>query len=512
METVTLSSRRWWSLAALALSVLVIGLDGTILNVALPTLAVELNAGTDDLQWIVDSYLIVLAALMLPAGLLGDRIGRKRLLLIGLTIFLGASVAAAFAGGTGALIAARTAMGVGAAIIMPVSMAILPSIFGPAERGRAIAVWTAGTALGLPLGPVLGGYLLEHYWWGSVFLINVPVVALALGAAAVLLPESRDPDAKGLDPLGTVLAVTGLGALIFGVIQSPTDGWTAPTVYVPVIAGAIALAAFVAIQLRARRPMVELSLFADRIFLWGTVGAVFVSLALVGLLFLVPQYLQVVLGYGTLATGVRLIPLIAGLMVGGLTADRLVARFGFRAVVTAGLLVLATGFGLGALTGAEDGYGQAVRWLVVIGLGVGLTLPPIMDAVLGTVPERSAGAGSGLLQALRQVGGAFGVAVLGSLLSWAYADRLDVAQLPAQAAKVAEESVAGAATVAQRLGDGELLSSAQTAFVHGMSVVMLACAIGAVLVAILTARFLPGRARTEAAASKNEDHELSGVA
>ncbi|HKE51189.1 MAG TPA: DHA2 family efflux MFS transporter permease subunit [Actinomycetes bacterium] len=512
METLTLSSRRWWALGALALSVLVIGLDGTILNVALPTLAVDLNAGTDDLQWIVDSYLIVLAALMLPAGLLGDRIGRKKLLLIGLTIFLGASVAAAFGGGTGALIAARAGMGVGAAIIMPVSMAILPSIFGPDERGRAIAIWTAGTALGLPLGPVLGGYLLEHYWWGSVFLINVPVVALALGAAAVLLPESRDPDAKGLDPLGTVLAITGLGALIFGVIQSPTDGWTAPMVYVPVIGGLLALAAFVTIQLRSSRPMVELSLFANRIFLWGTVGAVFVSLALIGLLFVVPQYLQVVLGYGTLATGVRLIPLIAGLMIGGLTADRLVARFGFRAVVTAGMLVLATGFALGALTDAGAGYGSAVGWMVVIGLGVGLTLPTIIDAVLDTIPERSAGAGSGLLQSLRQVGGALGVAVLGSLLSWAYAGRLDVTHLPAEVAKIAEESVAGAATVAQRLGDGALLSSAQAAFVHAMSVVMLVCALGAVLVAILIARFLPGRARAEVEPSQNEDREHSGVA
>src|SRR5262245_23198243 len=512
METLTLSSRRWWALGALALSVLVIGLDGTILNVALPTLAVDLNAGTDDLQWIVDSYLIVLAALMLPAGLLGDRIGRKKLLLIGLTIFLGASVAAAFAGGTGALIAARAGMGVGAAIIMPVSMAILPSIFGPEERGRAIAVWTAGTALGLPLGPVLGGYLLEHYWWGSVFLINVPVVALALGAAAALLPESRDPEAKGLDPVGTALAVIGLGALIFGVIQSPTAGWIAPTVYLPIIVGVLALTSFVTMQLRTPRPMVELSLFANRTFLWGTVGAVFVSLALVGLLFLVPQYLQVVLGYGTLATGVRLIPLIAGLMVGGLTADRLVARFGFRTVVAAGMLVLATGFGLGAFTGAGDGYGQAVRWLVVIGLGVGLTLPPIMDAVLGTIPERSAGAGSGLLQALRQVGGALGVAVLGSLLSWVYAAGLDVTELPAEAAKVAEESVAGATTVAQRLGDGDLLSSAQAAFVHAMNVVLLACALGAVLVAILIARFLPRRTPAKVAPSQNEDHELSGIA
>jgi len=190
----------------------------------------------------------------------------------------------------------------------------------------------------------------------------------------------------------------------------------------------------------------------------------------------------------------------------------LVARLGFRTVVTTGLLVLATGFGLGALTGTGDGFGQAVRWLVVIGLGIGLTLPPIMDAVLGTVPERSAGAGSGLLQALRQVGGAFGVAVLGSLLSWAYADRLDVTQLPAQAAKVAEESVAGAATVARRLGDGELLSSAQAAFVHAMSIVMLVCALGAVLIAMLIARFLPGRARPEIVPSQNEDHELSGVA
>ncbi|MBB5872065.1 EmrB/QacA subfamily drug resistance transporter [Allocatelliglobosispora scoriae] len=509
MQTSTSSPRRWWALAALALSVLVVGLDGTVLNVALPTLARDLGAGTDDLQWIIDAYLVVLAALMLPAGLLGDRLGRKKLLLTGLALFLGASLAAAFAGGTAALIAARAAMGIGAAIILPVSMAILPSIFPPDERGRAIAIWTGGTALGLPLGPILGGWLLEHFWWGSVFLINVPVIGLALVMATMLLPESKDPQGRRLDPLGVALAVAGLGGIVFGVIQAPADGWADPTVLATLIGGALALGGFVTLQLRSRQPMVELRLFRQPIFVWGTVSAAFVSLTLVGLLFVTPQYLQVVLGNGAFGTGLRLVPLIGGLLVGGLASERLTKRLGVRTVVSAGMLVLAAGFALGAQTTTTGGYAEAARWLTVVGLGIGLTLPPIMDAVLAAVPEEQAGAGSGLLQALRQVGGALGVATLGSLLSFAYARDLDTSGLPAQAATAAEDSITGAVAVAQRLGDQALLSSAQAAFIHGMNVVLVASAIGAVLGAILIAVFMPGRPAPTPAASENGTHELS---
>ncbi|WP_204057894.1 DHA2 family efflux MFS transporter permease subunit [Microbispora corallina] len=497
------STSRWWALGALVLSVLVIGMDATVLNVALPTLATDLHATTGDLQWIVDAYMVPFAALMLPAGAFGDRFGRKRLLLAGLAAFAVASVIAMVASGTGPLIAARALMGAGGALIMPLSTSILPVIFGPAERGRAIAAWTAAMALGLPLGPIVGGYLLDHFWWGSIFLVNIPVVAAAMLVTAVSVPESRDPSAPRLDLIGALLSVSGLAALVYGIIEAPSQGWGDPAVLAGLGAGLVLLIAFVVVETRRSPAMTDLGLFRSRVFAWGAVGATFVSLGMTGVLFVVPQYLQAVLGHDALGTGVRVIPMVAGLMAGGLVGERLTARLGLRAVMTAGLVVLAAGFGLGATTGAGSGYGLTASWLAVLGAGVGLAMVPAMDGVLAALPEERTGSGSATLQTVRQVGGTLGVAVLGSLLSAVY-----VAGLPSGAPAAAADSITAAVGVAARTGDGALLRTAREAFVSAMDQVLLVCGGVSLLAAVLVAAFLPGSTAQLRKAAES-GHELS---
>ncbi|MBG0815015.1 MFS transporter [Planomonospora sp. ID82291] len=491
-----ISSRRWWALAALVLSVLVIGLDATILNVALPTLAVDLGASTGELQWIVDAYLIPFAALLLPAGVLGDRFGRKRLLLTGLAVFGAASLLAATAGGSAALIAARVLLGAGGALIMPLSVSILPSLFPPHERSKAIAAWSAGMALGLPLGPILGGYLLDRFHWGSIFLINLPVVAVALAAAAVLLPESRDERRPRFDLPGALLSVGGLAALVHGVIEAPSAGWTSPAVLVPLAAGVVLLTAFVMVEARSPAPMMDLRLFTDRVFLWGSAGATLVSLAMMGVLFVVPLHLQAVLGHDAFGTGIRVVPMVLGLMAGGLAGERLLGRLSLRVLLPAGLALLAGGLALGALTGASSGYGFIAVWLTVAGAGVGLAMVPAMDGVLAVLPQERVGAGSGTLQALRQVGGVFGVAGLGSLLSAGYADGL-----PGGAPEAARDSVAAAV----RLGDPALAAAARESFTGGMSDVLLVCAALAAAGAAAVAVFMRADDARESA------HELTSA-
>ncbi|MFC4532618.1 MFS transporter [Sphaerisporangium dianthi] len=481
MSTIT-SSRRWWALGALVLSVLVIGLDLTVLNVALPTLATELGASTGDLQWIVVAYMVVFASLLLPAGALGDRFGRKRMLLAGLAAFGIASAVATYVGDAGWLIAMRALMGAGAAMIMPLSTSILPVIFPPHERARAIAAWTAGMALGLPLGPIVGGYLLDHFWWGSIFLINIPAVAVAVVAVAFLIPESKDPSASRVDLPGGLLSMAGLGALVYGVIQAPQDGWGDPVVLATVVGGLALLALFAIVEARMRAPMLDPGLFRQRVFLWGAIGATFISLAMTGVLFVVPLYLQAVLGFDAFETGLRVVPMIGGLMAGGLTGERLLPRAGLRRLMTAGLVLLAAGLGMGATTGVSDGYGWTAAWLAIAGVGVGMAMVPAMDGVLATLPEDRTGSGSGALQALRQVGSAVGVALLGGVLSALY-----IAHLPAGAPEAARDSVA----IAVRLGDPALTAAAHDAYVYGMDLVLALCAVLSLLTAALMASRLP---------------------
>jgi EmrB/QacA subfamily drug resistance transporter len=503
-------ARRWIGLGALSLCMLALGFDMTILNVALTTLSEDLHASTSELQWIVDSYLLVFGALLLPAGLLGDRFGRKWLLLTGLGIFGAASLAGALAGGTGGLIAARAFMGVGAAIVLPLSMSMLPAVFPPEERTRAVAIWSAANALGLPLGPLLGGWLLDNFWWGSIFLINVPVVVVGGIAVALLLPETRDPAAPRVDLAGSLLSMAGLVALVYGVIEGPVRGWSDPVVLGSFAAAALVLTAFVRWERRAAEPMLNMALFRDNAFVWAMVAAVTANLMLGGILFVLPQYLQAVQGADVFGTGLRLIPMLLGLMAGAVATDRVAGRAGHKPIIVTGLLVLAAGLGWGMTGAAGDGYAATVPWLVVIGVGSGLTMIPAMDAVLAALPPDQAGRGSGLVQALRQTGGTLGVAGLGSVLSAIYQDRVATGGLPADAADVARESVGGAVAVAGRVHDGALLASARDAYVHGMDAVLGVCGAAAVAAAVLLWLFMPRRAAGDAAPAadvRESDHE-----
>jgi EmrB/QacA subfamily drug resistance transporter len=476
------TSRRWWALAAIMLSLLTIGFDATILNVALPTLATALHSGIDGLQWMVNAYTLVFAGLLLPLGVLGDRFGRKRLMIIGLLFFGGASIVATYADSVGALIAARAFMGIGAAILTPVGMAVLPVLFPPEERAKAIAFAAIGLGAGVPLGPIIGGYLLGHFWWGSVFLVNVPVALLGLIAIALLMPESKDPQPRRPDVLGGVLSTAGLVSFVYGVIEVPKRGWSDGPVIGSLALGVLLLAAFVAWERRATEPMIDLGLFGRPRFLWGTVASTLASFALFGLLFVIPQYLQEVRGNDAMQTGIKLLPLMAGLIVGARASEVVGRRFGAKVPVAGGLLLIAAGLALGATTDVHSGYGLAATWLTIVGAGTGLSLAPAMDAVLGELPPERSGAGS-----------AFGVALLGSVLAAAYTGRLDVSGLPAPAAHAAHDSISGAVAVAGQMHDTALRASAGAAYVHAMDMVLLVCAAVAVLGAVLAGLLLPAR-------------------
>src|ERR1700722_941388 len=323
------SARKWWALVAIAASVLVVGLDLTVLNLALPTIATSEHASSTDLQWISDAYSLVLAAVMLPAGLLGDRLGRKKVLLVALLLFGASSAACAYASGVGELIAARAVLGVGAAAIFPLSLSVIPVLFVPQERQKAIALMASATFISFPIGPIVGGYLLDHFWWGSVFLINVPVVVLALIAVAVLLPESRSEQRLGVDALGVLLSSAGLAGLTYGFIEADQDGWTDTRALAAIAAGAAVLALFVAWERLATRragsvrPLIELRLFRSRGFTWGTTLATLVSVPLFCILLAMPQFFQEVQGANAMGSGLRLLPLIGGLVVGMIGSTRL---------------------------------------------------------------------------------------------------------------------------------------------------------------------------------------------
>jgi EmrB/QacA subfamily drug resistance transporter len=492
------SPRRWLALAALTLAVLIVALDGTIINVALPTLSAQLGADSTQLQWIGGGYLLALSVAMMPVGLLGDRYGHKRLLLSGVALFGVGSLVGASVHSTGAVIAVRAVLGLGAALIMPLSMAVLPRVFDKEELPRAIGVWTAATALGLPVGPVVGGWLLSHFWWGSVFLFNVPVAVLALVAGLWLLPADP-PRASGeaararFDSVGTVLGVLGVTALVYGTIQAASQGWGDPVVLTALGAGALLLGVFVRHERRFAHPLVDLGLFADLRFRWGALIAVFVNFAVMGILFVTPQYLEAVLGNDAFGTGLRVLPLIGGLMLSAAASDALVPRLGVRVVIPAGLLLLAGGALLGGTVDSGDGYGFTALWLGLTGLGFGVAVVPATSMVIQTLPAERTGSGTSLLETVQQLGGVLGVAALGTLLSFGYHDRLDLGGLPADAAHSARASVTSAGAVARRLGDPALRASAHAAFVHGMDLVLLFCGAVALLTALLAVARLPSR-------------------
>jgi MFS transporter, DHA2 family, multidrug resistance protein len=493
-------SRRWWAAAALALSGVVIGIDATVLSLALPTLATNLHASTAQLQWFVDAYLLVLGAMMLPAGLLGDRFGRKRLLLAALTLFGLGSLACAYASSTGELIGARVVLGLAAAFILPLSLSVLPVLFNEDERQRAFAIVAGSAIAAYPLGPILGGWLLTNFWWGSVFLINVPVIALAVLAVTFLMPESRSTARPRLDLVGMLLSTTGLVALTYGMITAGEHGWGDRRALTFMGTGAAVLVGFLLWQRRmartgTRQPLVDLELFRSRSFTWGTILSTLLSFSLIGLLFAVPQYLQAVLGHDAMGAGLRLLPLIGGMIVGLALGDRLSSKAGLRVTLTVGFAVAAAGLITGAFTGSQDGTTFTATWLAIAGAGTGLALPSAINAALGRLSEEHSGAGSALIRAIRQVGGTFGVAVLGSVLNSAYRSELNLDGLPSQASDALHDNVATGIAVARQLGSADLVAMVQNAFIHGMDLLLACSGVIAAIGAVLALAFLPRQAR-----------------
>lgn len=498
MATVTNSTaadrqdpRRWWALAALVASMLVLGFDMTILNVALPTMAGQLDASTGEQQWMADAYVVVFAALMLPAGLLGDRFGRRRMLITGLGIFLVGSLIGTLVDSVELVVVARAVMGLGGALVMPLALAVLPALFAPGERTKAVGIVSAASALGAPLGPIVGGWLLDHFWWGSIFLINVPMVAIGITACVFLLPETTDPSAPKVDVVSTALTAAGLGALIYAIIEAPVRGWGDPLILGMFAAAATLIAALVLRERKMARPMLDMALLRNRGFLLNTVAATLVMFVLSGLMFVLPQYLQAVLGHDAFGTGLRMLPMMGGLLVAARGAEPLVRRFGPRAVISAGLIVLAFAAILGSRTTVDSGYGFTALWLTIAGIGFGFGVVPAMDSALGALPVERAGSGTGLLMTVRQVGGAVGIALLGSLLSSVYLDRLDTGNLPDAAADAAGESVVAAHMIGERLGVPRLIGSADEAYIDGMVTVLLVSGVAALVTALLVAALLP---------------------
>jgi EmrB/QacA subfamily drug resistance transporter len=496
----TVSNRtRWWALLALSLAMLTVGLDTTVLTVALPTLAGDLSASTSQLQWITSAYTLVMAAVLLPAGAFGDRFGRKRLLLAALILFGLASLACAYSGSAEALIAARAVLGLAAAVMMPMSMAVVTVLFpDQLERKRALAIWVTSTAIGLPLGPLLGGWLLDNFAWGSIFLINVPLVVLACVAVIAFIPESRGAQGRHLDWLGVALSSTGLAALTFGVIRTGASGWGDDTAWAAIGLGVVALAVFVAWQRRATDPLIDLSLFSSRGFTWGTTFATGANFAMFGVFFAVPQYFQAILGVDALGSGLRLLPLIGGLVLGARVAEQIGRRVGSGIVLGAGFALLTAGLIVGADTAVESGYLFAAIWITIVGAGMGFVLPTSMNAALDELPPERSGAGSALIQALRQAGGTIGVAVLGTVLSSAYRSGLAQLSVPPYSDGVIQ--AIGGATLT---GRPQLIPTVQDAFVHGMSMMLWVCAaicaVGAVLALLRMALRAPVTAGTASA-------------
>ncbi len=508
MDTETIYRRRWATLGVLSLSLVIIGLDNTILNVALPTLVRELGATQSQLQWMVDAYILVFAGLLLTMGALGDRFGRKRALTVGLVIFGLSSVAAAFADSANTLIAARAVMGVGGALIMPATLSIITNVFSGPERGRAIAAWAAVAGLGIILGPVLGGWLLENYWWGSVFLINVFVVAIAIALGFFLVPESKDPQATPLDPVGATLSIVGLVALVYAIIEAPSRGWTDPLVLGGFVVAAILIGVFLWWENRVEHPMLQLSFFENPRFSAASIAITLVFFAMFGTVFLNTQYLQFVLGYSPLEAGFRVMP-VATMIVAAPLSARFAERFGTKRVVTTGLVIVALAMSILATITVDTGYGRVALALAILGAGMGTAMAPATESIMGSLPLAKAGVGSAMNDTTRQIGGALGVAILGSILASSYSQAMApvVANLPAEAAEVAGDSVGGAMAVANQIGEAgaRLADAASAAFIGGMEAAVWVAAGVALLGAVVTFLWLPARG-----ADHNEPSAVSG--
>lgn len=447
MPSVPRRPDRWLILGVLCLAQLVVVLDNTVLNVAVPSLTRELGAGTSDVQWMVGAYSLAQAGLLITAGGLADRYGRRRVQLIGLALFGLGSLAAALSDSPGGLIAARAGMGVGGSLLLATTLAILVRLFDDDERPKAIGVWSAITSLGFAAGPVLGGFLLDRFWWGSVFVVNLPVAAVGLLAVARLVPESKDPRGDRPDLPGAVLSTLGMVGLVFAVISGPEHGWTGARALGSAAVGAVALAAFALWERRCEHPMLDMGFFADRRFRGAMSGGILVAFGMGGSLFLLTQELQFVLGYDPLQAGVRVVPLAATVVALNMTGigARLAARVSGPVAIAGGMALMAAGLVAVALLGRHGSYAGTCAGLVLMGAGVALAQPAMAGALMGSIPPERAGVGSGLAGTLSELGTSLGVAVLGAVLTARFAAGLPAALAGGDAARSLPDALRRAA-------------------------------------------------------------------
>ena len=496
--------RRWAALVVVCLAALIVNVDNTILNVALPTLVRDLDASSSELQWIVDSYAIAFAGLLFVGGSLADRFGRQRFFLIGLSVFALGSVGAAFSGSVHVLIACRAVMGAGAALTIPASLSIINDVFrDPEERARAIGAWAGTIGLGIAIGPIAGGLLLSRFWWGSIFLVNIPIVLIGLVGAAALVPDSKNPDVQRPDPVGALLSIVGLGLLLWAIIEGPTQGWTSGIVAGTGSASLVALGGFVAWEWRSAHPMLKLAFFRDRRFSVALAAECLAVFGLMGALFLSTQFLQFDLGLSPLAAGIRILP-IAGMVIVSAALSPVLARLiGTKCTVAAGLGLIAAGlWQVAAASRLQTTYGDIVVGLVLIGFGAGLMLPTATNSVIGSVPRGDSGIGSATNTVALQVGGALGVAVVGSVMLTRYQGHMRAVlsgrRVPASVAQTILGSLGGALAVAARVGGttGSLLArEARTAFMSGNGIALAVAAIVSVAGVVLVLAALPSQPR-----------------
>jgi EmrB/QacA subfamily drug resistance transporter len=507
MDTQTIQRRRWVILSVLVVGLIAIVIDNTVLNVALKTIAdpaAGLGASQSELEWAINSYTLVFAGLLFTFGVIGDRVGRKRMLMIGLALFGLGSLLSAYAHSPDQLIAARAAMGLGGAAVMPQTLSIISNVFEPRERARAIGIWASAVGIGVAIGPVLGGVLLSHFWWGSVFLINVPVTVAGAVAALILVPESRNPAPGKIDFIGVLGSIVGLVLLVYGIVQGGDAGdWTKPDVLGSIIGGVVVLALFAWYESRIAHPSLDVRLFRDR-RLSASVGAItLLFFGMGGVYFFTSFYLQNVRGYSALAAGLLTVPFAAGQFVTAPRTASLVARFGPKAVVGGGLMVNALAIAGYAFLGTASPIWVLAVLFGLQGAGIGAAMPAATSAVMEVLPRERAGAGSALTNTARQVAVALGVAVLGSILAQSYRSTMSptLAKLPAAARDTASQSISATQAVAEHLGQAGrfLIVPGNAAFVDAMRITTVVAAAIAVLGGIVVIRWLPGRPRPDLA-------------
>ena len=504
---------RWWTLAVVSVTLVIETLDETILNVALPSLQQELGASASDLQWMVNSFILVFGGLLLIMGSLGDRFGRARMLQGGLVVFGVASLAAAYMDTTGQLIAARAVMGAGAAMMMPATLSIIVDVFKGTERAKAISIWASLAGIGLFLGPVLGGLLLANFYWGSVFLVNVPIAGLALVATMFLVPDSRDPEAKPLDIPGAILSAGAIAALIYAIIEGPDKGWTSPQILASVVAAVLLGIGFAIRETRTRYPLLDFAFFRRARFSTGAAAISLSFFAIAAMIFGLTQYLQFVQGYTPLEAGIRFLPASVGLMVGAIGSETLARRYGTTKVVSGGMVLLAATLPLVLLWGVDTPYWAVGVAIAVIGFAAANIFAPATEAVMGAVPEEKAGVGSAMNDLTRLMATALGIAVIGSAMYSMYSSKVAaaVAALPAELAAAAKDSVGAALQIAASLPgeSGPALAAAATeAFTDAFGLAMLIGAAVTLLGALVVARVMPARQEPLPEAKPQEVEEV----